>query len=74
MTRAASRFEPGSAADNDDLRAERDSASPDLSDGMASGAGQQSEAAARFATLEPQRLYALGLRCSRAAHCRNAGM
>ncbi|CAK0771125.1 hypothetical protein CVIRNUC_003835 [Coccomyxa viridis] len=46
MTRAASRFEPGSAADNDDPRAGRDSASPDLSDGMASGAGQQSQATA----------------------------
>ena len=75
MTRAASRFEPGLAADNEELRAELDSASPDLSDGMASGAGQQSQAAARFPTHKSQGSSVMGFRCSRAAQRqRSVGM
>lgn len=50
MTRAASRFEVGSAADNEELHA--DNATPDLSDSMASGAGQHhSHARTRFAAI-----------------------
>ena len=39
ITRAASGFDPGPAADNEEMHTGHGDASPDLSDSMASGAG-----------------------------------